>query len=64
MQGSKILALCALALFTASAPSIAQPFAESNLVPHDSGLTEDRIIDLGNGTFQIALDPAIGTEAP
>lgn len=30
----------------------------------DSGLTPEQIIDLGDGTFQIALDPRVGTKAP
>lgn len=39
-------------------------FPLGSIVPEESGLHPNQIINLGGGAFQIALDPAIGTDAP
>ncbi len=59
---SRVLSVLTLLFLT---PSVfAQPLDQPTFVPQESGLRPDQIVDLGGGTFQIALDPKIGTEAP
>lgn len=62
MNTNRVITVLVLLLLASSHSAVAQVL--SGAPPVESGLTSDEIIDLGNGTFQIALDPKVGTESP